>query len=135
MATASPLCCLLHSLSLNVLSVCSSLFSIMPKDQQGTQSLSHSVSPGQRNHWFSACVSSYICLSLKVLLLVVAGENNSQEHLSTLRSPQQADSAAGCQCALEPLLRQVCSVAKLFRVKRSVSCGSAKEVSGGSRNP
>lgn len=59
--------------------------------------MSHSVSPGQRNNWFYVCVRSYDCLPLKILLLVVAGGDNSQEHLSTLRSPQRADSAAGCQ--------------------------------------
>lgn len=78
--------------------------------------MSHSVSPGQRN-WFYVCVSSYNCLPLKILLLVVAGGDNSQEYLSTLRSPQRADSAAGCQSASEPLLRLVCNVAKPLRWK------------------
>lgn len=35
-----------------------------------------------------------------------------QECLSTLRSPQQADSAAGCQSGSAALLRLACSVAK-----------------------
>lgn len=85
-------------------------------------------------------VCSCNSLLLAVLLLIVARKGDSPRTLSTLRSAQEADSAAGCQSGSEAVLWLVCNVAKPLRIyvishSAFPWCGSAKKVSGSSSSP
>lgn len=82
--------------------------------------MSHSVIPitppglAERKICFNN-VSSCNSLLLAVLLLIVGRRGDSHRTLSTLRSPQEAGSAAGCQSGSGAVLWLVCNVAKPVR--------------------
>lgn len=72
--------------------------------------------PGRKENLFYLCVSSWNFYAWKYCYGLLLEEMIPQGRISTLRSPQQAHLAAGCQGASGALLRLVCEVAKPLRM-------------------
>ena len=120
MGMAIELCCLLSSLSPNVLSVEETPLCLLHNAKEPVGDSKHvplgyscnTPRPGWKENLFYTCVSSYNLCPWQFCSWRSLEKITPQEPVSTLRSPQQADSAAGCQSGSGALLRLVCNVAK-----------------------